>query len=220
MGEFEVIPFRRGPFWNFSYLLAHRVSATAAVVDPAWDAPAILAAARERGLEIEAVLLTHTHTDHVNGLGDILEATRARVFCHEEEAGALPAGALDRLAGLPVRGTIPLGGGEMAVLHTPGHSPGSVSFVADGHLFSGDTLLVGSPGRPGPGGLEPLWRSLVRLRGLAPATVLHPGHDEGPAPVSTIEAELSRVAALRAETLAEFAAALERATGYAHGHEG
>jgi glyoxylase-like metal-dependent hydrolase (beta-lactamase superfamily II) len=219
VGDLEVITFRRGPFWNFSYLVADRATARAAVIDPAWDAEAILAAAGERGLTIEAALLTHTHTDHVNALAAVVEATGATVFCHEEEASALSKAPDYRLEATSADAGLRIGDLEVRLLHTPGHSPGSLSIFVEGRLFSGDSLLVGGVGRPGPGGVEALWESVRRLRGLPDATVVHPGHDEGHAPVSTIGAEVARVAALRAETFAQFAVALERATGYAHGRE-
>lgn len=213
MSELEVIPFRRGPFWNFSYLLACTATARAAVIDPAWDGPAILAAARERGLTIEAVVLTHSHTDHVNALTDVLEATGAPVFCHEAEAEAVPGATNVPPEGVHGGETLRVGQLEFSLLHTPGHSPGSLSMLANGYLFSGDTLLVGGVGRPGPGGVEALWDSVCRLRVLLGTTVIHPGHDEGPTASSTLATELERVAALRAETFAEFVRELERSTG-------
>jgi len=214
MAGLEVLTFRRGPFWNFSYVLACRATGAAVVIDPAWDAGALLAAARERGLTVESVILTHSHSDHINGLEAIIGETRAAVFCHEREAGALPVApgveAISRDTALKVGDT------EVLLRHVPGHSPGSLAVLAGGHLFSGDTLLVGSVGRPGPGSVEALWESIQGLRLLDGSLQLHPGHDEGPTPSSTLDVEVARVPALRAATLEEFVRELERASGRNH----
>ena len=216
MSELEVISFRRGPFWNFSYLVAERATARATVIDPAWDARAILDVAQSRGLTIESIVLTHSHSDHVNALVELLGAAPVAVFCHEDEATGVPEEARGQIEAIAGDGVMSVGSMEVALLHTPGHSPGSLSVLAGGRLFSGDTLLVGGVGRPGPGAVDLLWESVLRLRGLPQGTVLHPGHDEGPSPISTLGAEFEQVAALRAGGFGEFVRELERATGYAH----
>lgn len=212
-----VARFRHGPLWNFSYLVACERTGEAAVIDPAWDAQSILNAALGRQLTITTVLLTHSHADHINAAADLLQATGARAFVHTGDAAELPP---RKISATTFGGSETIAIGDLIVeaLHTPGHTPGSVSYSAPGHLFTGDTLAVGSPGTPGPeaGALEALWASMGVFERLSSATVIHPGHDSGPAPTSSFETERGRNPALLARSLEEFRPAVERATGRSH----
>ena len=210
--------FRRGPFWNFSYLLACQETREAIVIDPAWDVDAIVRAATARGFEIRHILLTHGHSDHVNGVIELLERTRARAFIHSAEASHLSGTEPGRLVTFSGDERMQLGEHWIHLEPSPGHSPGSTAIWTMGHLFSGDTLHVGGPGRPGnyPGAVTELWESVRALLEDRPETVLHPGHDEGPAPTSTLGVERERSTALRAETPEAFAEELRRTTGRAY----
>ena len=212
-----VARFRHGPLWNFSYLIADEATGDATVIDPAWDAAGIVAAAAGRGLRIAKVLLTHSHSDHANGVAEIAAATGARVFVHDADAVGLDPhfGSATTFAG---REAFALGRHVIRARLTPGHTAGSVTYSVDGRLFTGDTLAVGSPGTPGPerGSLERLWESTVLLGGEERDTVIHPGHDSGPEAFATLEAEFERNPALLANSLEAFRAAVERATGRAH----
>ena len=136
----------------------------AIVIDPGDDAPEVLRRLKAHGLKPKAVLITHTHLDHVGGNHEVREATGAKVMLHEKDLPLydnLPMQA--RMIGLatPTRGTvdehihqgdvIAFGGkgDKVEVLFTPGHTPGSCSFFVPGHnlLLSGDTLFSGSVGR-------------------------------------------------------------------------
>ncbi|MDR2514053.1 MAG: MBL fold metallo-hydrolase [Christensenellaceae bacterium] len=156
------------------------------VIDPADDAPAILAALEELGAKEWLILLTHAHFDHIlalNGLG--AEAVYAQPL--EEAALRDPVLNLSVAAGcafssgLPL---VPLGEGDaigpFSVLHTPGHSPGSLCFYCEeeGLLFSGDILFFSGIGRSDlPGGDQArLGASLRRLLALPPGTLVFPGH--------------------------------------------
>jgi glyoxylase-like metal-dependent hydrolase (beta-lactamase superfamily II) len=151
------------------------------VIDAAHDATAILEAVGER--RVVAVVCTHGHNDHINAAVEVAAAKDARIALHpadtmlwqEEYDDLRPDIDLADGSGFDVAGT------GVAVLHTPGHSPGSVSLYAPelGAVFSGDTLFQGGPGATGrsysdfPTIIESIRRNLL---GLPTGTVVHPGH--------------------------------------------
>ena len=212
-----VARFRHGPLWNFSYLLACAETGEAAVVDPAWDPAAIVAAAEGRGFRITTTLLTHSHSDHANGVAELAAASGARTFVHVSDEAGLRAHTAEATSFAGEESFL-VGLHSVVAHHTPGHTPGSVTFQTQSVLFTGDTLAVGSPGTPGPepGSLEALWRSTRALAAFGGGFVIHPGHDSGPQPAAELTEERDRNPALRAVTLDEFRAAVERATGRSH----
>lgn len=191
-----------GPMMNFVYLIGCPETREAAVVDPAWDVPAILKMAEDSDLKIKHILVTHGHPDHVNGLEPLLEATDARIYIHTDEVDYMREAA--ESFGMPTEfmnlrsssfqrvadgDRIMVGKLAVQCLHTPGHSPGSQCFLMEGCLFSGDTLFVDACGRVDMPGGEPkqMWWSLnQRLRTLDDSTLVYPGHDYGGSPTSTI----------------------------------
>jgi len=191
-----------GPMMNFVYLIGCQESKEAAVVDPAWDVPAILKLAQDSDLKIRHILITHGHPDHINGLESLLEATDARIYIHSDEADymrevarsfGMPTDFMDRRSTnfrmVSDGDTVRVGKLSVQFLHTPGHSPGSQCFLVENSLISGDTLFVDACGRVDmPGGdPEKMWWSLNhKLRALDDGTVLYPGHDYGDRPTSTI----------------------------------
>jgi len=163
------------------------------VVDPGDEAERILAKVAEMEGEVEAILLTHTHFDHVGAVAALARETGAPVYCPEIEVPVLADinsyllpgfGPLeDYQADRTVSGgeTLALGGLELDVIFTPGHSPGHVTYSARGEdaIFSGDVLFQGSVGRVDlPGGDWPtLARSIqTLLDSHSDETVVHPGH--------------------------------------------
>lgn len=168
-----------GPMLNFSYVLADADAGVCAAVDPGWDARAIVETATKRGWRIDKILLTHAHFDHANALADLAMDTQATVYVHREERG-------DIGPGYPIETTedgteIALGGLSIACLHTPGHTSGSQCFLADGNIFTGDTLFIDGCGRVDLPGSNPrdMVHSLKRLAKLPPETKVWPGHDYG-----------------------------------------
>lgn len=161
------------------------------LIDPGDEAPRLLQALKQRQLALDAILLTHAHFDHMMAVPALQAATGAPLLVHEGEREALTDGTksltvwagrsceltADRL--LKEGDTVTVGDLRFAVWHTPGHTPGSCCFLAEGYLFSGDTLFAGTTGRtdfPGGSGTA-LRESLRRLSGLPEDVVLCPGHE-------------------------------------------
>jgi len=132
----RITKFCVGPYENNVYLVA--AGDAAVVVDGADDAPRIL---REvEGLNVEAIVETHDHPDHVQALPALVEALDIPVFASDEDTWLVPTQPLkdgDR---------VPVAGHDILALHTPGHTPGSTCYLIGGFLFSGDTLFPGGPG--------------------------------------------------------------------------
>ena len=133
---------------------------------------------------MELLVNTHGHRDHTAGNESILRETGCRLAGHPAD---VPAADLPLTEG----SLLQVGGGEVAVLHTPGHTPGSITLHPPGGLLTGDTLFVTCVGRADLAGSDPadLFRSLQRLAALPPETRVYPGHDYGPQPVSSIAFE-------------------------------
>ena len=175
------------------YLLT--VGNQAIVVDPSAPVAEILLALRESDLTLSMILLTHGHFDHLFSLQDLRKATGAPVLIHEKDAD-LPddpeKNMFLRLFGMPRRFGAPdqvlksgeelsLGGEPIRVIHTPGHTAGSVCYLCNGEfLLTGDTLFADSYGRTDlySGDEEALFDSLHRLRALPPDLRIYPGHGE------------------------------------------
>ncbi|RJP24227.1 MAG: MBL fold metallo-hydrolase [Deltaproteobacteria bacterium] len=184
-----------GPLAENAYIVEHPATGKAVVVDPGDEGEEILRHLSERGLVLEKILLTHGHFDHVGGVRHLKEKTGATIHIHPEEVdrmrGASRQGAM---FGIGVRtppapdvlladgDTVPFADGKFEVLHTPGHTPGHVTFLAAGMAFVGDLIFAGSIGRTDlPGGsYDDLIRAVrAKIFTLPDDTVLFPGH--GPA---------------------------------------
>lgn len=155
----------------------------AAVIDPAAAPERILQTARDSSLTIQAILLTHGHFDHVGAVAGLTQALRCPVWMHENELTLpeyLTDGPLYYTDGYGEGDTVTVGGLQFTVLHTPGHTPGSVCLRCGDALFTGDTLFAGSCGRTdfsGGSGSE-MCRSLRRLAQLPGDLAVYPGHGE------------------------------------------
>ncbi len=153
--------FTLGPLATNAYLISRPEDRRAIIIDPGVGPGALVN--RIAGLEIEAILLTHAHFDHIGGVDEIRKLKRCPVYLHDEEADWLADPKLNGSArwadiGPPISTepaeyaldqgqTLKLLGETFKVFHTPGHSPGSVSLLYDRHLFSGDVLFRLSVGR-------------------------------------------------------------------------
>ncbi|HEY4485555.1 MAG TPA: MBL fold metallo-hydrolase [Nitrospiria bacterium] len=195
-----------GPMQNFVYLIGCENSREAAVVDPAWDVPAVLKTAEEHNLKIKTVLLTHTHFDHINGVDELLKATDARVFVHKKEAPVLQYGRMN-LRNIDSGDRVQVGDLSVTFVHTPGHTPGSQCFYVNDLLITGDTLFINGCGRcdlPG-GDPEEMYQSLTgKLKKMDDHTKVYPGHHYAEVPVSTLGDEKRRNPYLMSGSVEEF----------------
>jgi glyoxylase-like metal-dependent hydrolase (beta-lactamase superfamily II) len=190
----DVRMFTVGPLSENCFIVREKGSDRAVIVDPGDEAERLVKAAEELGVTIEAILLTHTHFDHIGAVAPVAKATGARVYCPELETRVL-ANIMDFVpwpgfgpfesytADHTVAGgdELELAGLTFDVLFTPGHSPGHVTYSVRGEnaLLSGDVLFQGSVGRVDlPGGDWPtLAASLELLVSSFPAeTTVYPGH--------------------------------------------
>ncbi len=194
-----------GPFRVFTYLVACPETGEALLIDPGGPAPTLSKRLHQKGWRLLWIVNTHGHADHIAGNDLWVEATGAQVVMHsldaeffrrpEMQAEARKEGfrPLTRVDLEVTDGhRLNLGPHEGQILHTPGHSPGSVCLYFPGHLFTGDTLFVGAAGRIdlAGGSLPQLLASLEeKLLPLPDDTRIWPGHDYGESPTSTLGQE-------------------------------
>ncbi len=179
-----------GPIGTNCYLLCDETARVCAVIDPGAEPELILSAVKKLGCTVDKILLTHGHYDHTGGVAEMLQLLPpTAVYIHEADFD-FPSPQLFPLKAelkcTPFGGVnfydegdhITVGSLELQVLHTPGHSEGSVSLLCGDALFCGDTLFAGSCGRTDfPGGsMEKMMASLRRLGGLEGDARVLPGH--------------------------------------------
>lgn len=163
------------------YIVHNAGSDRCVVIDPGYEPKKIAAFLQEKGLKLEAILLTHGHFDHVGAVKELAEVTGCRVFLRPEEhtmPQMFTAGKL--YATDEYSAQFQIAGMTFTTLHTPGHTPGSVCLICQDAIFSGDTLFAGSCGRTDlPGGdWATIQASLGKLRDLPGDYRVFPGHGE------------------------------------------
>jgi hydroxyacylglutathione hydrolase len=194
------------PFYKNGFVVGCERTREAVIIDPGDEVDELMAAARDLEVDVQAILLTHAHVDHITGVGAAKDAYDVPVYLHRDDEflyeAAVQQGAM---FGFKVRQPPPVdryydltpihfGDYEVRVHHTPGHCPGGVCLqigkkgAADAELFVGDTLFAGSIGRTDlPGGdFDVLLRSITEvLFPLGETAIVHPGHG----PDTTIQRE-------------------------------
>lgn len=181
-----------GPFQSNCFLAATAAGQEAVVIDPGDDAGSITAALSEWECDPVAILLTHAHMDHIGAVAALKGRFDVPIYLHPDDQPLYEHAEAQAAAfGLPVEPPPPadrdlahgqrlqLAGLTLEVRHAPGHSPGGVVFVAEGHAFVGDCVFAGSIGRTDlPGGdMATLLRSInEQILTLPETTVLYTGH--------------------------------------------
>lgn len=199
---------------NLCTLVADPTTAQCALVDPAFEVDRLLRTVAQHQLTLTTVLITHAHFDHIEGLPALLRALPhpLRVYVGRAEAPAVRTACQSVQ---PTPDLVLLDGGEILalgalridVLSTPGHTVSGTSYYlpAQAAVITGDTLFVGSCGRPASAHtVDTLWHSLQRLAALPEETRIYPGHDYGTRSTSTIGWELEQNPYLRASSAEEF----------------
>ena len=193
-----------GPLQTNAYIVANPETNRCIVIDPGMNPAALLR--KVANYEVEAILLTHAHFDHIGGVEELRKAKQCPVYVHDAEADWLtnpkkngsimwpdlgpPIQTEPAEFALAHNQMLQFLGESIRVFHTPGHSPGSVSFLLGDHLFGGDVLFRASVGRTDlPGGSSrDLYNSIQSiLFQLDGSTVVYPGH--GPRTTIAFEKE-------------------------------
>ena len=196
--KLQVEPLIVGPLLSNCYIVYDEKLREGVIIDPGDDADIILKAVEELDIDIKFILATHGHFDHVGAVAPIKRALKAEFLAHKDDFFFIEDGQNsarrwnidieqppkpDRFIVDGER--IKVGTFDLEVIHTPGHSPGGVSFLHDSMLFGGDTLFQGSIGRTDfrKGSFEDLSKSIkTRLYSLPDETIVYTGHG----PITTI----------------------------------
>jgi hydroxyacylglutathione hydrolase len=186
---------------NFSYIIADDTTREAAVVDSSYNAGEITKVLIAENLKLKYIVNTHSHSDHTAGNQELRLMFDAKTVTHKLSRVTADVtvddGDIIRIGSIPIK-----------VIHTPGHTPDSISLLVDNQkLLTGDTLFVGECGRTDmPGGnsrsmYDSLFHKLLRLRD---DVEVYPGHDYGAKPYSTIGEERRSNYTLKPRSLSEF----------------
>ena len=209
-----------GPMQNYVYLIGSTETRKAAVVDAAWDINEIVRIAVQDEMEITHALVTHTHPDHVGGgfagmniagVTELLEKSKAKVVVHKAEAEFIKGLSPSDMIKTDNGDKVDVGGLEIQLMHTPGHTPGSQCFLVGNRVVSGDTLFIDACGRvdfPG-GNPEQMYYSLTqKLMALPDDMILFPGHNYAPLKHATMGEQKKSNPYLKFSSLKQFLASM------------
>jgi glyoxylase-like metal-dependent hydrolase (beta-lactamase superfamily II) len=190
------------------------------VVDAAWNIDEIVRIAAQDEMEITHALVTHTHPDHVGGgfagmeiagVTELLEKCKAKVVVHKAEAEFIKGLSSSDMIKTDNGDKVDVGGVEVQLMHTPGHTPGSQCFLVENRVVSGDTLFIDACGRvdfPG-GNPEQMYYSLTqKLMTLPDDMILFPGHNYAPLKHATLGEQKKSNPYLKFSSLKQFLGAM------------
>ena len=187
----------------FCYLIAEKNSGEGILIDPAGDFHKIFEKVNQHNIKIKWIINTHGHFDHTAGNAYIIEKTNARLLIHQADARKL-SGRINKILTRIISGKaspspsnyledgdeIDIGSIKLKVIHTPGHTKGSICIYSKGHIFTGDTLFTEGMGRtdfPGANYQRIIDSIKNRILTLPEDTIIWPGHHYGRSPYSTIK---------------------------------
>ena len=188
-----------GPGRNFAYLIGDPSTGAGALIDPTDGWPMLEAEAANKGLRIEQVFNTHSHPDHTAGNAYFREKG-AKIVAHDSAPGHHDVPVQDG-------SVVQVGALAVKVIHTPGHRFDSICLIAEGNLYTGDTLFIGECGRTdllGSNAKQMHHTLLVVLRALPDELVVMPGHNYGAVPSRTLGEEKQSNYTLQPRSLQEF----------------
>ena len=173
--DVQIDRLKLGPFDTNSYILTCPLTGDSVLVDAPAEAFEILKALKETNPKY--ILITHNHMDHLGALPEIKSKLRIPIGAHRMDAKGLP---LRPEILLEDGGKVSFGNTSLKVLHTPGHTPGSLCFWVGNHLISGDTIFPGGPGRTkSPTDLKLIIESITsKIFVLPNDTAIYPGHGD------------------------------------------
>lgn len=175
----HVLEMRRGPMKNYNYVVVDTMSRSAIIVDPAWEMDKIQTTIDKLGVRLKAVLITHTHHDHINLAKQVAEKYGCPIMMSEEEIvySGFHHRSLQPLDGTPVF----IDYLKIDPILTPGHTPGCVCYLIGNNFFTGDVLFSEGCGIcPDNEAASEMYHSLSFIKeNLNPATLIYPGHSYG-----------------------------------------
>ena len=185
---------------NFSYIIADETTREAAIVDPSLNQDVLMKFIKDQKLKLNYIIDTHGHGDHTAGNDNLKRASGAQIVAHK-------ISYVRKDVSVEGADILKLGKIIIKVIHTPGHTPDSISLLVDGKILTGDTLFIGECGRTDLPGGNPtdMHHSLFdKLGKLDDKIEVYPGHDYGPKPSSTIAEQKRTNYVLEKRTLKEF----------------